>query len=380
MTPRSVFALLAVWVLTCSCRNGRPQENATRVVDLASKAVGVIDNLNGISDVIQLSNGTIVFGEVYEDRLVYLTLNPRSVRYVGREGRGPGEFLRIDGILKLRKDTVAVLDVISRRLSVFDDQGKFVRAIPLLVPPEGSMWLDCTFYSDSLGNVYAIPTKDRSRHRLPNALDTLPVLLLPTDGGPSEPMWTIEANAPQWFPMSNGHVRTRTPFTAPLVVGVAETGAISATTWDGQGLISRSPNGLVTTSSPFGLPRHKVTKAERDSFTKWFTSRATYAGARFEFPDLRASFDHGKISPAGQAWLRSTESIPGRTTYILVDATGLVQGAMLVPVGGQIVGFGIGVLFLATTNSEGGSDLHALPQGPSALLPAATSPSLGDAR
>jgi hypothetical protein len=361
MMPRGVSVFLTVWTLTSSCRHVRPEgTESTQVIDLTSATERIIEDLNGISDVVQLPNGVIVFGEVYENRLVYLTLNPHSVQHVGREGRGPGEFLRIDGVLKLRADTIAVLDVISRRLSVFDGQGHFVRAVSLRTPPDGSMWLDCTFYSDSLGSVYAVPTKDRSRHRFSNALDTLPILRLSTDGTTSDQVWAIEVRAPQWFPMSNGHVRTRTPFTAPLVIGVADNGAILATTWDGRALVARSAEGLVTRTPPFGLSQRKVTKAERDSFTTWFTSRATYSGAQFEFPEERASFDHGQISPKGEVWLRSTESIEGRTTYIVVDAAGRVKGKVLVPVGGQIVGFGSRTQFVSIVNSTGNSDLYVL--------------------
>jgi hypothetical protein len=144
------------------------------------------------------------------------------------------------------------------------------------------------------------------------------------------------------------------------VIGVADNGTILATTWDGRALVARSAEGLVTRTPPFGLSQRKVTKAERDSFTTWFTSRATYSGAQFEFPEERASFDHGQISPKGEVWLRSTESIEGRTTYIVVDAAGRVKGKVLVSVGGQIVGFGSRTQFVAIVNSTGNSDLYVL--------------------
>jgi hypothetical protein len=348
------------------------------LIDLGSRAVRIAENLNGISDVVQLSNGVIVFGEVYEDRLVYLTTDPPSVRYVGREGRGPGEFLRIDGVVKLRSDTVAVLDAISRRLSLFDIHGDFVRAIPLLAPPQGALWLDCTFYSDSLGNVYAVPTSGRNRHELPYTLDTLPVLRFTTDGISSAPIWTVEVRAHQLFPMTSGHVIARMPFTAPVVVGVAEDGTLFATTWDGEQLIRRSTDGLVTLGPPFELPERDVTRAVRDSFTEWFTSRATYSGTRLEFPAKRAAFDQGEVSPQGETWLRATESVRGRTTYLLVDSTGRVQAKILVSIGSRIVGFGTRALFLVTPSSEGGSDLHVLPRVGIPSPPAALMPPLGD--
>jgi len=151
-------------------------------VDLASEAMTVARDINGISDVVQLSDGAIVFGEVYEDRLVMIAPGSPTQRYIGREGNGPGEFQRIGGLVKVHDDTVAVMDAMQRRMSLFDRRGRFVRAVPLLAGPDGSVWLDCTFYSDFAGHVYAVPTLDRSRHRFAFPLDTLPVLRIPIDG------------------------------------------------------------------------------------------------------------------------------------------------------------------------------------------------------
>jgi hypothetical protein len=222
------------------------------VVDVASKAVTLARNINGISDVVQLSDGTIVFAEVYEDRLVLLVPGTDTPRHIGREGSGPGEFQRIDGLLKVHDDTVAVMDPMLRRMSLFDRSGRFVRAIALLAGPEGAVWLDCTFYSDRSGNVYTVPTKDRSRKRSSFPLDTLPVLRIPTDGSSSTQIWAVEVSAPRWFPMTNGHVRSRLPFIAPVVVGVSENGDLRATTADGKRLMSRSVDGLVTTGPTSG--------------------------------------------------------------------------------------------------------------------------------
>jgi len=161
--------------------------------------------------------------------------------------------------------------------------------------------------------------------------------------------------------MTKGHVRSRLPFIAPVVVGVSENGVVRAITSDGKRLTWRSVGGLVTTGPAFELPERDVTRADRDSFTEWFTSRATYAGTRFEFPSKRAAFDHGRVSPGGTTWLRATEDVHDRSTYLLVDSTGRVQLKVLIPPGGRVAGFGAETVFLTTTNSEGTSDLHAIP-------------------
>jgi len=50
------------------------------------------------------------------------------VRVVGRQGSGPGEFRRIDGLCKLRGDTIAVVDGTLRRLTVLTLDGRILRS------------------------------------------------------------------------------------------------------------------------------------------------------------------------------------------------------------------------------------------------------------
>lgn len=74
-----------------------------------------------------LSNGSVVFGDRYEPRIVLASATGGFVATAGRKGGGPGEFEARSRILRLRGDSIGVHDGTLRRLSIFDSKLKFVR-------------------------------------------------------------------------------------------------------------------------------------------------------------------------------------------------------------------------------------------------------------
>lgn len=78
-----------------------------------------------------LSNGSVVFGDQYESRIVLADSTGRVVAAAGRKGGGPGEFEARSRILRLRGDSIGVYDGRLRRLSIFDAKLKFARTEPI---------------------------------------------------------------------------------------------------------------------------------------------------------------------------------------------------------------------------------------------------------
>jgi hypothetical protein len=74
-----------------------------------------------------LSNGSVLFGDQYEPRIVLADSAGRFVAAAGRKGGGPGEFEARSRVLRLRGDSVGVYDGSLRRLSIFDSKLKFAR-------------------------------------------------------------------------------------------------------------------------------------------------------------------------------------------------------------------------------------------------------------
>lgn len=103
---------------------------------------------------LQLSLDALAFmtekGVVVSDRhrVHILDRNGSPLRVIGRSGEGPGEFRNIRGICEAVGDTLVVFDGNLRRISVFDAEGRFVRAFSVgigYLPGRNGCFADGTF-------------------------------------------------------------------------------------------------------------------------------------------------------------------------------------------------------------------------------------------
>jgi len=68
-------------------------------------------NLSGrVVDAVLLGNGSVVLGDALTSSLALFDSTGSFLRLLGKQGEGPGEYRRITRVLKLRGDTIAVVD------------------------------------------------------------------------------------------------------------------------------------------------------------------------------------------------------------------------------------------------------------------------------
>ena len=82
----------------------------------------------------RLSDGRIVVANRSTHELRYYDDTGNYLYSAGRKGQGPGEFEYIAWTASCRADSVFAYDIGTRRLSVFDGQGKFARSVMLQLP------------------------------------------------------------------------------------------------------------------------------------------------------------------------------------------------------------------------------------------------------
>lgn len=75
------------------------------------------------------ADGRVVVLEQREMQIRVYDAQGRRVRVIGGEGEGPGEF-RYPSSLGLRNDTIWVVDALSRRLTLFDLDGRLLATVP----------------------------------------------------------------------------------------------------------------------------------------------------------------------------------------------------------------------------------------------------------
>jgi hypothetical protein len=83
--------------------------------------------LHDVGAVTRLSNNTIVAANEGSHELRFYDARGRHLLSAGRSGSGPGEFESIDYLRLLTGDTLLVFDARSRRITLFDAEGRYVR-------------------------------------------------------------------------------------------------------------------------------------------------------------------------------------------------------------------------------------------------------------
>ena len=95
--------------------------------------------LHRVSGAVRLPDGRIVIANGGSNELRYFTADGRHLRSVGREGDGPGEFRFMRRIWRLPGDSILVSSMMPPRLSLFDEEGTFVRTVdPTGRPSDGA--------------------------------------------------------------------------------------------------------------------------------------------------------------------------------------------------------------------------------------------------
>lgn len=79
---------------------------------------------------VRLSDGRIVVVNSGSHELRFYNGDGEFITAVGREGGGPGEFLGMDRVRRIRNDSLAVGDYRMGRVSIFDAHGAYGRSMP----------------------------------------------------------------------------------------------------------------------------------------------------------------------------------------------------------------------------------------------------------
>lgn len=96
--------------------------------------------LHEVTDVAPTGDGGVAVGTASPARAVVFGPDGGHAATLGREGGGPGEFMRVASVVVMAGDSVAVWDPNRRRISVFTHGGQFARELDLSeVAPVGVM-------------------------------------------------------------------------------------------------------------------------------------------------------------------------------------------------------------------------------------------------
>jgi 6-bladed beta-propeller len=111
--------------------------SAIRLVGTALTLPETADcSFNGIRGIVLQSTGRLVVANAGNLELCIFGPDGQFIRRIGRTGGGPGEYRAIQGVQRLRADSLLVYDPSLHRVSILDPEGHFVRSVPLSAPSE----------------------------------------------------------------------------------------------------------------------------------------------------------------------------------------------------------------------------------------------------
>lgn len=328
--------------------NAAPSDAVYRIVDSVPLVdVGGSDDPNQelvrITDIVRLTDGTIVAADGGARNLRVFSADGRWIRTIGRQGGGPGEFQRLSGLELLSGDTIAAFDFQHRRLAFFTPDGGLAREVTLTADVGGLPILVGRFPDGRLlirtGLAFGGGVQAAGLVR-----DTANLIVLNADGAAADTLGR--------FPGSESLVKTggtgdrrfievrSLPLGKSSVFVVAGPRLVAATTDEYDVRLYRADSGLERIVRRAHTPR-PVTEADIERYIGTVTGvnakQEQEALRRFvrEAPMPSAMPAHGRIVPGPDETLWVQEyAAPGEdgpTRYSVFDSTGRWLGDVTMP-------------------------------------------------
>ena len=380
----TLAALLLVAQVTAASAQGRS-------VLLTGAPVATIDDpFTTITAIQEVAPGKVVVSDFGEKRLVLADLGTGSVRDIGRNGGGPGEWQIAMSVMPGPAGRVYVADPGLRRMHVVDATGKITSSLPFPGadgdPTPGASVMTVPRASDARGRLYftgspftpgvrdqpdSVPIirwdpQTRRTDTLgmirndtkvtqsgsPGAGNTTRVMAR-VGGGPFAPM-------PMWTPTRDGRVALVNP--SPYRVDFIEEA------------------GRIRRGTPVPYTPLKVTAADRDAYrerqksSRPMVMRMGGGGSGVqsigpspgrdgvpstpdsEFPATKPPFVGGnavQVTPEGEVWVLRTRVAGDNTpTYDIFDSIGRLAGKATLKPNSTVVGFGAGAVYVSRQDPD----------------------------
>lgn len=329
------------------------------------------------------SDGGLWVADPLERSLLLTDLESGQRWRVGREGRGPGEFLAPQFVAALPGDSTLVSDPRQGRFLVVAPDGGIARTVtprggaravasqtPRATDAEGFVYLR----ERDGGDIMMAPGMDFTRaaiHRLDPATGESRVVgevaTVPDDDRPvGEPV--VETGG---LTMTQMLLIVPRPWSRQEAWGVLSDGTVGVVAGDGS--VVRWSDG---TTTRLNLPDAPVTARAREAWYEgWLASEggdhpdaaaATVRLSDLDWPERTSPFAalHAPADPLDRLWLRLTGWEAETTRYAVMDRRGVVLEVDL-PAGARLVGFSPDRVWLATVDDVGLVTVsgHELPVG-----------------
>ena len=160
-TPRDWLTPTGNWsaliVLAFAGAGGSPDQECAQLVEHGR--IGLLDgapeySFTEVNSLAVAESGTVYVDDAHESSIREFGADGKFVRWIGREGEGPGEFRSIAGVSILPDGRLAAWDRGNRRITVFGTDGEYEEAIRTEGVSPPYLFVDRAFLTDSAGRYY----------------------------------------------------------------------------------------------------------------------------------------------------------------------------------------------------------------------------------
>jgi hypothetical protein len=344
----------------------------------------------------QLSDGRLIIADRLEQHVSYIDFTRGTLRQIGREGEGPGEYRQPMDLAPFPDDGTLLTDFGNMRISLIDNQGRINQSWPMMRPgPDGGMQFVRPSATDGEGNIYFSTTGMVMRGRgasSPTPSDSGYLFRVDLENETTDTVATlysepIQQDGQQSVRISGGSARIQgfsvRPFRTEDAWGVAPDGRIAIVRATNYSVDWLNPDGhmVVGTATPY--ERVRITQKEKEAWAERSSgntvsmvvsgSGGSGSGSNsfsvptpdvdeMEFPEYMPPFGTGavNVAPNGDVWVRLNRSADNpEPLFDVFNSNGRKVRQVQLEQGRRLVGFGTGSFYAVLIDED---DLQWLEQ------------------
>ncbi len=336
-----------------------------------------------VTNVRELRNGDVMIADPIERKLLILPSSLQSMRALGREGGGPGEYRQPDAVWPWPGDSTLVVDLGNARLSIVAPNDTYGRSIPMAGGNSGGP-PSVVFPGgvDAQGRVYYQPPAGAG----PGAGPTLPesASVMRVDPKGAAPQSVVKVKTPDLDRQESGGENQRSIRIRPIPLSASDGWAVAP---NGDVAVARSgtyrldwvSNGTVRPGPTVPVTRARIGEAEK---REWVNQQMMSGGITvqmednngqrsmsfgrsrpqqepstegYTWPESKPPFEPGtlRVDAKGRVWVRRNGAAGTPRLYDVFGTNGALQGTVTFPNGRVLVGFGAASLYAVEVDEDG---------------------------
>jgi hypothetical protein len=347
---------------------------AQEPVELSRPAARSAEPFSSVAGLRELSDGTLLVADGLEGRLLRVPRDLASFAPIGRKGAGPREYATPDALHAMAADSTLMVDLGNGRLSVLAPDGSIVRTLPIAGGSGPEMTIMLPGGVDSAGGIFfrrmggadAGPPDSATVARFDPVTDR------------TDPI--VRIKLPEMSVQTRGTTNDRQEMMRPVPLSPQDAWTATA---DGRLVVARSDGTAywIELHGPDAVVRgprivYRPLRVRNDDREAWVASLSGALGVSvevengrqrtafsrgaapaldpddLEWPEVKPAFPPGSLRVAhdGSIWLERYVPAGEPRAFDVLDPAGRRIGAVRLPEGRHLLGFGDDAVYLGRTD------------------------------